>query len=596
MNPVNINHLWGTLIIEELSRLGVDYFCVASGSRSSPLVIALAQNKRLKSFVHFDERGLAFHAMGYSAAAKKPAVLICTSGTAAANFFPAVIEASKKKLPLIVMTADRPPELRQTGAVQTIDQVGLFGKYVQRATDMPCPDTNINPQFVLTTIDQAWYQAVRNHGVVHINCMFRQPLTLVKASEDLNSYIKPLKRWVQSKGPYTEYVAGFPLQLRFAKQSGRGNDSVRKQIAKRLEVIKNGVIVVGKLSSVDEANLVLRLAEKLGWPIFADVSSGLRLGQSHPHLIHYFDHLLLSDTILNKLPFDGVLHLGGRMTSQRYYDFIGKQNPAEYICVLNHALRNDPNHQVSLRIEASVSNFVQTVIGLIRPRKSSTALKVLSKADKNADKAIESFLAEDERLSEPHIARLVSQLIPEGQGLFLSNSMPIRDMGQYADANGHFVCVNGNRGASGIDGLIASASGFAQGLQKPVTLMIGDLAALHDLNSLAMLRDLPAPLIIVLLNNGGGGIFSFLPIAEFKEGFEKFWGTPHAFTLAAAASMFELNYSQPMDAKHFKKVYTQALKAQTSTIIEVITNREENLKIHLSLQNAIDKSLGTPSK
>ncbi len=581
MNFSNINHCWGSLIIEELTRLGADYFCVASGSRSSPLVIALAQNKRVKSFVHFDERGLAFHAMGYSAAAKRPAVLICTSGTAAANFFPAVIEASKKKLPLIVMTADRPPELRQTGAVQTIDQVGLFGKYTQWATDMPCPDTKINPQFVLTTMDQAWYQAVRHHGVVHINCMFRQPLSLVKTSQDLKTYIKPLSRWARSQRPYTDYVMDF--------------ESVaippRKMIAERLKAIKNGLIVVGKLSSVDEANLVLRLAEKLGWPIFADVSSGLRLGQSHPNLIHYFDHLILSDKILNKLPFDGVLHLGGRMTSQRYYDFIQKQKLVEYIMVLHHALRNDPNHQVSLRIEASVSNFIRTVAGLVKPRKSSMALKVLSKADKNADRTIESFLAEDERLSEPGIARLVSQLIPEGQGLFLSNSMPIRDMGQYADANGHFVCVNGNRGASGIDGLIASAAGYARGLDKPVTLMIGDLAALHDLNSLAMLRDLPIPLIIVLLNNGGAGIFSFLPIAEFKEGFEKFWGTPHSFTLAAAASMFELNYSQPMDARHFKKAYVQALKAQTSTIIEVITNREENLKIHCSLQDAINESV-----
>ena len=178
MTFVNINHCWASLMVEELTRLGADYFCVAPGSRSSPLVIAVAQNKNAKSFVHFDERGLAFHAMGYAAATQKPAMLICTSGTAAANFFPAVIEASKKKLPLIVLTADRPPELRQTGAAQTIDQVGIFGKYTQWATDMPCPDTNIDPQFVLTTMDQAWYQAMRNRGVVHINCMFRQPLTL----------------------------------------------------------------------------------------------------------------------------------------------------------------------------------------------------------------------------------------------------------------------------------------------------------------------------------------------------------------------------------------------------------------------------------
>jgi len=577
MNFSNINHCWGTLIIEELSRLGVEYFCVAPGSRSSPLVIALAQHKKVKSFVHFDERGLAFHAMGYGAAAKKPAVLICTSGTAAANFYPAVIEASKKKLPLIVITADRPPELRQTGAVQTIDQVGLFGKYAQWTTDMPCPDTKIDPPFVLTTIDQAWYQAVRNHGVVHINCMFRQPLTLVKTSEDLTGYIKPLSRWAKSQRPYTDYVTGF--------------ESVAlptpKKIAARLDAVKNGVIVVGKIAGPDEAQLVLHLSEKLGWPVFADVSSGLRLGQDHSHLIHYFDHLLSSEKILKNLSFDGVLHLGGRMTSQRYYDFIQKQNPAEYIMVINHALRNDPNHQVSLRVEASVSNFIQTVIGLIKPRKTSVALKVLSKANKVADQIIEDSFEMDEPVNEPRIARLVSQLIPEGQGLFLSNSMPIRDMGNYADFKGRAVSVNGNRGASGIDGIIASAAGYAKGLDKPVTLMIGDLAALHDLNSLAMLRDLSVPMIIIVLNNGGGGIFSFLPIAEFKEGFEKYWGTPHAYTMAAAASMFELNYSQPMDEAHFKKVYTQALKSQTSTIIEVITSREENLKVHQALNRQI---------
>jgi len=189
MTFVNINHLWGTLIIEELSRLGVDYFCVAPGSRSSPLVIALAQNKNIKSLVHFDERGLGFHAMGYAAATGKPAVLICTSGTAAANFFPAVIEASKKKLPLIILTADRPPELRQTGAVQTIDQVGIFGKYTQWATDMPCPDVQIAPGFVLTTMDQAWYQAVRNRGVVHVNCMYRPPLTLLTPKDDLSLFL-----------------------------------------------------------------------------------------------------------------------------------------------------------------------------------------------------------------------------------------------------------------------------------------------------------------------------------------------------------------------------------------------------------------------
>jgi len=581
MNFVNINHCWAGLTIEELVRLGADYFCVAPGSRSSPLVIALAQNKNAKSFVHFDERGLAFHAMGYAAAVHKPAVLICTSGTAAANFFPAVIEASKKKLPLIILTADRPPELRQTGAVQTIDQAGIFGKYTQWATDMPCPDTKIDPQFVLTTMDQAWYQAVRNKGVVHINCMYRPPLTLIKTKDDLKSYTKSLDRWFHSQEPYTRYVRGL-------ESAGLPSS---KEIALRLQAIKNGVIVVGKIAGAHEQQMVLRLADKTGWPVFADIASGLRLGVRHPSVIHYFDHLLQFEKISQKLSFDGVLHLGGRLTSKRYYEFIRAQNPAEYIMVLNHSLRNDPNHQVTLRVENSVANFIQAVIGPIKLRKPSRAQKILSKANQAVQKAIESFFADDEPLSEPHVARLVSQLIPKTQGLFLANSMPIRDMDSYADFKGNTVFVNGNRGASGIDGLIASAAGLARGLEKPVTLLIGDLAALHDLNSLGMLRDLPFPLIIVILNNGGGGIFSFLPIAEFKEGFERFWGMPHSFTFGPVAASFELNYHQPMDAEHFTKVYTQAGQSQTSTIIEVITNRQENLKVHQLLQHVIQRHL-----
>ncbi len=259
--------------------------------------------------------------------------------------------------------------------------------------------------------------------------------------------------------------------------------------------------------------------------------------------------------------------------------------------VLNHSLRNDPNHQVTLRLETSVTNFIQTVMGPFKGRKPSKALKLLSKADEVVDKAIENFFTDDGPLNEPGIARLVSQLIPKAQGLFLANSMPIRDMDSYADFKGNPVFVNGNRGASGIDGLIASAAGLARGLDRPVTLMIGDLAVLHDLNSLAMLRDLPVPLIIVVLNNGGGGIFSFLPIAEFKEGFEKFWGTPHSLTFANAAAGFELNYHQPMDAKHFTKVYGQAGKSRTSTIIEVIASRQENLKVHERLNHAIQRHL-----
>ena len=265
--------------------LGRIIFTWLPGSRSSAFGHCPSPNKKEQAvlFIALMSAVWLFYAMGYCAAAKKKTGCfdLWHSGTAAANFRPAVIEASKKKLPLIVITADRPPELRQTGAVQTIDQVGLFGKYVQWATDMPCPDIKIDPQFVLTTIDQAWYQAVRYHGVVHINCMFRQPLTLVPTSEDFKAYTKSLNRWLQSHKSLTpEYVTGFESVAL----------PIPKKISACLDVIKNGVIVVGKVSDSNEAQLVLHLSEIRLADFFADVSSGL--GLDHPNLIHYFDHLL----------------------------------------------------------------------------------------------------------------------------------------------------------------------------------------------------------------------------------------------------------------------------------------------------------------
>jgi len=204
----NINTLWGEFIIEELIRDGVEFFCLAPGSRSTPLTAAVALNKKAKSFVHFDERGLAFHALGYVSALRKPVALICTSATAAANFLPAIIETSKKKLPLIVLTADRPPELQKSGSDQTIDQIGIYGKYVKWEFNFPCPTTDIRPEFVLTTIDQAVYQAkTGTPGPVHLNCMYREPLAPLGRLQDFSKYVKDLMGWAKSQGPYTSYAS-----------------------------------------------------------------------------------------------------------------------------------------------------------------------------------------------------------------------------------------------------------------------------------------------------------------------------------------------------------------------------------------------------
>ena len=229
MKNSNLNQCWSSLIIEELIRNGVDYFCLAPGSRSSPLAVAVATNPRAKSFVYFDERALAFHALGYVSAARKACAVITTSGTAVANLFPAIIEASKKKLPLVILTADRPPELRHTGANQTIDQVKIFGEYVRWQFDMPCPTTEIAPGFILSTIDQAVFRANGElKGPVHINCMYREPL--FEGRDRPRPVPADLKHWQNARVPYTSYVTA---------QKKLGADTINA-ITQEIRAIKQG--------------------------------------------------------------------------------------------------------------------------------------------------------------------------------------------------------------------------------------------------------------------------------------------------------------------------------------------------------------------
>ncbi len=580
----NINYVWGHLIIEELVRQGISHFFLSSGSRSTPLVVAVAENKKTKSFIHFDERGTAYYALGLTAATKKPAVIITTSGTAVANLLPAVVEASKKKLPLVLLTADRPPELRHTGANQTIEQMGIFGQFVRFQFDLPCPTLDIPPEVILTTMDQAVYRALHHlPGPVHINCMFREPLVPIKTRIPLTDYFKNLQNWLANERPYTQYV---PVQKSL-------NSVNLNQIAHQINNIKHGIIVVGKLNSLQEKSAVLKLSEKINWPIFPDITSGLRLGSSPAQVIHYFDQILLSDDFAKKIKIDGILHLGGRMTSQRYYQYLDRIHPLNYLMVINHPLRNDPSHKITLRMETHIEKFCTTLIPLI-PSRDNSLTKILKTASQQIKKTLDQVLLGQttSSLSEPSVCRLISKYLPKDSGLFLANSLPIREMNMYASEEGEPVTVGANRGASGIDGTVASACGFTVGLNQPVTLLIGDLAMLHDLNSLSIVRTLSRPLVIVIFNNHGGGIFSFLSISQFPHVFEKYFGTPHNLSFSKAAQMFDLHYNQPKTQKEFIKFYQRALKQKSSAVIEIITNRQDNVELCRRLQAKIVTRLG----
>ncbi len=604
----NINYAWSGLIVEELVRNGVTCFCIAPGSRSSPLAVAAARNKKAETIIHYDERGLAFYALGYVSVTKHPAVLICSSGTAAANFFPAVIECAKKKLPLIVLTADRPPELRDTGALQAIDQIKIYGNYTRWFTDLPTPGTEIKPQFLLTTIDQAVFRAkTPMGGPVHINCMFREPLAPTKTPFDAHAYLAPIKNWFSKNGVYTRYTTGENSTDIWGDRLAAlicGNET-GKTIGQTTGKRKRGIIVVGKLANREEGEAVLKLSEILGWPIFPDIVSGLRFTQ-HKNIIHYYDLILLCETWQERFPVDTILHLGGRITSKRWYGFIEKYPPQNYIMVLSHWLRNDPLHCVTERVKSTVGDFVRTILssgylkGLEKTGEDNEFLMFLCQASVKTEEVVESVMGDgadalgDARLNELSVARLLSKEMRENHGLFLSNSMPVRDMDMGAAVTGKHPLIGSNRGASGIDGIVATACGFARAAGTGVTLLIGDLAFLHDLNSLVLTKTLKEPLIIVTINNDGGGIFSFLPIARtpgIEDVFDTCFGTPHGLRFEEAARMFGLDYATPATIGELKDTYQNALTKKKSTIIEIESNRESNEKNHTNLQKSIKNTL-----
>lgn len=600
----NINHLWAALLIEELVRNGVDTFCVAPGSRSTPLVVALARNGRARDMIHYDERGTAFLALGYGRATGTPAAVITTSGSALANVWPAVVEASLERVPLLVLSGDRPPELQDAGANQTMDQVRFFGEYVEWSASLPCPSTSIDPAVVLTTVDQAvsrcrWPSA----GAVHINCMFREPLAPTGQGQEFDAYLEPVRVWHDAGHAYTRYESA---------PSGPGLELLA-EVAALARRRPHGLLVAGRLADPAARATVAGLAEALGWPLLADVTSGLRLDSRPRTAVPCHDTLLGSEEFMRRHPVEAVVHVGGRLTSRRLMDRLEAVRPRDYVVVDDHPDRQDPIHRVTRRFRLPVAAFCEGLMEVIGNAAEAASragagdaleapttresedrgatgdpawLASWRQASESVGRRFDEIFTRDQTLNEPKVAWLVSRHIGAGEGLYLASSMPVRDMDTFGCPRPEPVVVGANRGASGIDGVIATAAGFARGLGKGVTLMAGDVAFLHDLNSLALLRGLDTPLVIVVLNNDGGGIFSFLPIAGFSDVFERYFGAPHGMTFEHAAALFDLGYARPHSADEFVRVYEEARRGAGATVVEVQTGRRENHDLHRRLRSS----------
>ncbi len=525
-----MNTAWGKTIIDQLVQQGVDYFCISPGFRSAPLSMAVAEHQGAKSFIHFDERGAAFHALGYAKATKKPAAVIVTSGTAVGNLMPAVMEAWASETPLFLLTCDRPAELRDTMANQTADQTKIFAQYVHYFCDLPSPTSQVPDRFLATTIGRAVSQC---KGPVHLNCPFREPLF-----DNTNSV--PI--------PPTIYTHPKPVL------------SAPELWAKKLENIDKGVIVLGANANAPAAK---ELSEKLGWPILADIISSYR-ELADERAIPYYHHILQSHPNLKA---DAVLHLGDACVSKTLLNWMADQPNLFHIAA--HAKRCDPHHQVVKRVICPPNTFCKQVAPHIEKKQGAYFQEW---------KELSSLISIDPPPStEPGLIKTLESEAPSDHALFFGNSMPIRDADMFFFPKTPCGPIFANRGLSGIDGNIATCAGIAE--TQSVIALIGDQTFLHDLNSLAQLKKTKYPVKLIVVNNGGGGIFSFLPIE--KEALNTYFAAAHNLELKSAAQLFGFNYCKSL---------AELLESKTSCIIEIVTNREENRALHEQIdQQAKDK-------
>ncbi|WP_330982546.1 MULTISPECIES: 2-succinyl-5-enolpyruvyl-6-hydroxy-3-cyclohexene-1-carboxylic-acid synthase [Enterobacterales] len=538
MSVSAFNRRWAAVILEALTRHGVQHVCIAPGSRSTPLTLAAAENRALIHHTHFDERGLGHLALGLAKVSKQPVAVIVTSGTAVANLYPALIEAGLTGEKLILLTADRPPELIDCGANQAIRQPGMFGSHPSQTLSLPRPSQDIPARWLVSSIDNAMGNV--HSGGVHINCPFAEPL-YGEMDETGAEWQQALGNWWQSDKPWLREN----LHLESEKQ--------RDWFFWRQ---KRGVVVAGRMSAA-EGKKVAEWAQTLGWPLIGDVLS--QTGQPLPCADLWLGN---AKAVSELAQAQIVVQLGSSLTGKRVLQWQATCEPDEYWLVDNLPGRLDPAHHRGRRLVCDIDRWLE-----LHPAETRKSWSVeIPRLSAQAWQVVE---AEREAFGEAQFAHRISDYLPEQGQLFVGNSLVVR----LIDAMGQLPAgypVYSNRGASGIDGLISTAAGVQRGSAKSTLAIVGDLSALYDLNSLALLRQVSAPLVLVVVNNNGGQIFSLLPTPVEER--ERFYTLPQNIHFEHAAQMFDLRYHRPESWAALDDVMSNAWRQPVTTVVELVVN------------------------
>lgn len=584
MQPDQSAYLYVGAFVDELSRAGVKHVCFCPGSRSAPLAMRLAGHPGLRLWQQLDERSAAFFALGIAKALRQPVALLCTSGTAAANFFPAVVEAHYSRLPLVVLTADRPPELRDFGAPQTIDQIKMYGPYAKWFVEMALPEATADVlRYVRTVACRAVAEAAAPPaGVVHLNFPFREPLVPVPAEASFGEDEREAFEGRADGRPYAVVASGPRM----------ADPKTIETLAAELSRIERGLIVAGSQTDPGFPEAVAQLGAAFGYPILADPLSGVRCGlHGRVNVIDAYDAFLRDPATVERLSPEVMLRFGAMPTSKPVLQYLQHYASVRQLLVDEDGW-HDAARLASDVIHADARLFCE---GLTHPQTPtlphSEWLTLWGDLNQRTRRAI---AAQIEQFDEPFEGRVFTELaacLPEKATCYLSSSMPVRDLDTFFPGDGRAIRFLSNRGANGIDGVVSSALGASAVIDDPLVLVIGDLAFYHDLNGLLAAKLYQLRATIVLIHNDGGGIFSFLPQAAHPEHFELLFGTPHGLDFRPAAEMYGAAFHQPRTWDEFRAAVKRGLLSDGLAIVEVKTSRERNVVMHRQVWAAVSAAL-----
>ncbi|MFB6301814.1 MAG: 2-succinyl-5-enolpyruvyl-6-hydroxy-3-cyclohexene-1-carboxylic-acid synthase [Haloferacaceae archaeon] len=580
MTAPNRNALWARALVDELARGGVDTVCVAPGSRSTPLTVALAEHDDLRVLSHLDERSAAYFALGRARRTGEPTPLVCTSGTAAANFHPAVIEASQARVPMLLLTADRPPALRDTGANQTIDQEKLYGDAVRWYRDVAEPEAESRKlRSLRTTAARALAESTGTPaGPVHLNLPFRKPLEPTRVEGDVPPDLDPLAAEGRGDRPFVRADAGTPTLA---------EDRVHA-LVEALDADR-GLLVAGPADPPGfDADALTALAHATGFPVLADPLSGLRFG-GHTRVttvVGGYDGFLAPAVTADWPDPEVVLRVGASPTSKALRKYLARTGARQFLVDPAGGWREAEFAATDL-VAADPSRLAARLSRLVATDPDESWVDRWTRAERTHWAAVEAV----ETPFEGRVLADVADLAPQPSTLFVSNSTPVRDLDRFARPSTAALTALGNRGASGIDGIVSTALGAGSATTDDLTLVVGDLAYYHDMNGLLALDRCDVDATVVLINNDGGGIFHALPIEAFDPPFTEQFKTPHGLDFAPTGDLYDLDFRQ-VDPDDFRNAYAEAVAADGTHVLEIPFDAEASHRTRERVKEQVVDDLG----